>query len=51
MMKKGVLAKNNVEFVKRAIDLIHLSGKEVATPDEAREILGVENKTKIALGK
>lgn len=51
MMQKGVLAKSNVEFVKRAIDLIHLVGKEVATPDEAREILGVKNKTKKALEK
>lgn len=51
LMKKGQLAKNNVEFVKRAVDLIHLAGKEVATPDEAREILGVQNKTKMALTK
>ena len=48
MMKKGVLAKSNAEFVKRAVDLIHLAGKEVATPDEARQILGVENKTALA---
>ena len=51
MMHKGVLAKSNVEFVERAIRLIHEFGKEVATPDEARAILGVQNKTKIALGK
>jgi 3-keto-5-aminohexanoate cleavage enzyme len=37
---KGRLA-SNVEFVTRAADLIKLSDKEVATPDEARKILGL----------
>jgi 3-keto-5-aminohexanoate cleavage enzyme len=37
---KGRLA-TNVEFVTRAADLIKLADKEIATPDEARKILGL----------
>ena len=39
---KGRLAKSNVEFVERAGRLIHELGKEVATPEETREILGLK---------
>lgn len=38
---KGVLAKSNVEFVERAVRVIREFGKEPATSDEAREILGL----------
>lgn len=38
-----VLAKNNAQFVERAADLVRLSGNEVADPDDARAILGLEN--------
>ncbi|MEL7649125.1 MAG: 3-keto-5-aminohexanoate cleavage protein [Sedimentibacter sp.] len=38
---KGLLAKSNAEFVNRAVRIIHELGKEVAAPDEAREILGI----------
>lgn len=48
MMHKGILAKSNVEFIERAIRLIREFGKEVATPDEARQILGVPNRTEEA---
>lgn len=41
---KGVLAKSNVEFVERAKRLINEMGKSVATPDEARKILGLKKK-------
>lgn len=41
-MKKGVLAKSNVEFVERARRAIEDFGLEVATPDEARQILGLK---------
>lgn len=41
MFSKGNLAKNNAQFVKRAKDAIELYGREVATPDEAREILNL----------
>jgi 3-keto-5-aminohexanoate cleavage enzyme len=40
---KGVLAKSNVEFVERTKRLVTEIGKTVATPDEARTILGVKN--------
>jgi uncharacterized protein (DUF849 family) len=41
MYSKGELAKSNVEFVERAKRIIHEFGKEVATPEETRQILGV----------
>jgi uncharacterized protein (DUF849 family) len=39
---KGVLAKSNMEFVKRAKRLVHEMNKEVATPEEAKMILGLK---------
>lgn len=39
----GQLAKSNAEFVARAARLIKEAGKEVATPDEARKILGLKS--------
>lgn len=44
---KGRLAKSNVEFVERAGRLIREIGKEIATPDETRAILGLKNHSKI----
>ena len=41
MYSKGVLAESNVQFVERARRVIEEFGKKVATPDEAREILGL----------
>ncbi len=41
---KGVLAKSNVEFVERSKRIIKEFNKEVATPAEAREILGLRAK-------
>ncbi|MFZ5754777.1 MAG: 3-keto-5-aminohexanoate cleavage protein, partial [Bacillota bacterium] len=38
---KGVLAKSNVEFVERVKRLASEIGREIATPDEARNILGL----------
>ena len=40
--KKGVLADNNMQFVARAKRVIEEFTMEVATPDEAREILGLK---------
>ena len=40
--KKGQLAESNMQFVRRAKLLIEEFGCEVATPDEAREILGLK---------
>ncbi|MGL5436070.1 MAG: 3-keto-5-aminohexanoate cleavage protein [Lachnospiraceae bacterium] len=41
MYSKGRLATSNVEFIERAKRIVQEFGKEVATPDEARQILGV----------
>lgn len=43
-LTRGVLAQSNADFVERACRLIKELGKEVATPDEAREILGLIKK-------
>ncbi|SCG81816.1 hypothetical protein DW1_0195 [Proteiniborus sp. DW1] len=39
---KGVLAKSNAELVERIVRIAKELGREVATPDEAREILGLK---------
>jgi len=40
-LKKGVLAKSNAEVVKNTASLAEKLGRSVATPKEAREILGL----------
>ena len=42
MYAKGVLAESNAQFVERAARAIREYGNEVATPEEAREILGLK---------
>jgi len=44
LYKKGVLAENNMVFVERAKRIIEEFGSEIATPAEAREILGLPAK-------
>lgn len=39
---KGVLAKSNVEFVERTKRIVAEIGKQIATPTEARQILGIK---------
>ena len=39
---KGQLAKSNAEFVERTARLIKEANCEVATPDDARKILGLK---------
>ena len=46
MYGKGELAKSNAQFVERAARVIKEFGNDVATPDEAREILGLKKKEK-----
>lgn len=41
MYSKGVLAESNAQFVERAARVICEFGNEVATPAEAREMLGI----------
>jgi 3-keto-5-aminohexanoate cleavage enzyme len=40
--RRGELAESNAQFVRRAADLVHTAGREVATPAQVRERLGVE---------
>ena len=42
MYAKGQLASSNRQFVERAARVIREYGNDVATPDEAREILGLK---------
>lgn len=41
---QGILAKSNAELVERAIRIARECGREIATPDEAREILELKNR-------
>lgn len=45
-IEKGVLAKSNGEQVEKVVRLAKLLGREIATPDEAREILGIPPRKK-----
>ncbi|ONN27777.1 3-keto-5-aminohexanoate cleavage protein [Thermosipho affectus] len=40
--KKGVLAKSNAQLVERIVRIAKELGREIATPDEARKILGIK---------
>ncbi len=39
---RGELAESNAQFVRRAVELVETSGREVASPDWVRERLGVQ---------
>jgi 3-keto-5-aminohexanoate cleavage enzyme len=39
--ERGQLAESNAQFVERAVALARVAGREVATPDQVRERLGV----------
>ncbi len=41
-LEKGVLAKSNAELVEKVVRIAKELGREIATPDEAREILGLK---------
>jgi 3-keto-5-aminohexanoate cleavage enzyme len=40
-LRKGVMAESNAQLVKMAVELVKSLQREVATPDEARNILGI----------
>jgi 3-keto-5-aminohexanoate cleavage enzyme len=42
-LKEGVLASSNAQMVEMAVDLAEHLGRQVATPDEARQILGIKS--------
>ncbi len=44
MYGRGQLADNNRQFVERAVRVIKEYGNDVATPDEAREMLGLKKR-------
>jgi uncharacterized protein (DUF849 family) len=44
----GQLAKSNADQVRKARQIIEGLGKEIATPDEAREILSLKGGDKVA---
>jgi len=46
-IEKGVLAKSNAELVEKVIRIARELGREIATPDEARKILGLKGKDKV----
>lgn len=39
--RKGQLAESNAQFVRRAVELVHTAGREVASPAYVRARLGV----------
>ena len=43
-LKKGVLAKSNAELVEKAVTIVEAMGREVATVEEARRLLGLDRK-------
>mgnify|MGYP006289801083 CR=1 FL=1 len=40
--KRGERVQSNAQLVERSVDVIHRLGRELATPDEARSILGFD---------
>ncbi len=46
-VEKGVLAKSNAELVEKVVRIARELGREIATPDEARRILGLKGKDKV----
>ncbi|HML86000.1 MAG TPA: 3-keto-5-aminohexanoate cleavage protein, partial [Bacteroidales bacterium] len=45
-ISKGVLAKSNGELVEKVVRMAKELGREIATPDEARQILGLAPRKK-----
>ncbi len=46
-IEKGVLAKSNAELVEKVVRIARELGREIATPDEARKILGLKGQDKV----
>jgi uncharacterized protein (DUF849 family) len=46
-IEKRVLAKSNAELVEKVVRITRELGREIATPDEARKILGLKGKDKV----
>jgi uncharacterized protein (DUF849 family) len=41
-LKRGVLAESNAQLVEKIVKLAEMLNREIATPDEARHILGLK---------
>jgi 3-keto-5-aminohexanoate cleavage enzyme len=48
-MAKGVFAKSNVEQVERMVKIARELGREIATSDEARQMLNLKGRDKVNL--
>ena len=48
-IEKGVLAKSNGELVEKVVRMAKELGREIATPAEARQILGL-TKERLTIG-
>ncbi len=48
-MEKGVMAKSSAEQVERMVKIARELGREIATPDEARQMLNLKGKDKVNL--
>jgi len=46
-IRRGVLAKSNAELVTEIVKLADMLNRDVATPDDARAILGLKGKDKV----
>ena len=46
-VERRVLAKSNVELVDKVVRIARELGRDMATPDEARSILGLKGKDKV----
>jgi len=46
-VEKGVLAKSNAELVEKLVRIARELGREIASPDEARQILGLKGRDKV----
>ncbi len=47
-LSRGVLAKSNAELVDKVVSLAEMLHREVASPDEARRILGLKGKDNVS---
>ena len=43
-LSRGVLAKSNAELVEKAVRLARELGREIATPEEVRQMLNLKKK-------
>jgi uncharacterized protein (DUF849 family) len=46
-VEKGILAKGTYELVEKVAKLARILGREIATPDEARQILNLKGKNRV----